>query len=146
MTDLLKNNVPFVWSDKYEATFQELKSRLTTIPVLPQPDVHKDFVVICDASREGLRCVLKQDDKVVAYASRQLKKHEEKYSTQDLEMAAIVYALKIWRQYLPGNKCDIYTDKKNLKYFFTQSVLSLQQKRWLVMNKDYQLKKSHERL
>jgi hypothetical protein len=67
-----------------------------TIPVLPQPDIHKDFVVYCDASSEGLGCVLKQDDKVVVYASRQLKKHEKSYLTQDLEMAAIVYALKIW--------------------------------------------------
>jgi hypothetical protein len=98
MTDLLKNNVPFVWSDKCEVNFQELKSRLTTIPVLRQPDIHKDFVVYCDALSEELGCVLKQDDKVVAYASRQLKKHEESYPTQDLEMATIVYALKIWKQ------------------------------------------------
>jgi hypothetical protein len=96
-------------------------------------------VVICEASREGLGCVLKQDDKVVTYASRQLKKHGENYPTQDLELAIAVYALKIWRKYLPGNKCDIYADQKNLKYFFTQSMLNSQQKIWLVMNKDYQL-------
>jgi hypothetical protein len=119
MTNMLKNNVPFGWSDTCEENFQELKSRLTTIPVLPQPDTRKDFMVLCEASREGLGCVLKQDDKVVAYASHQLKKHEEGYHAKDLEMAAIVCALKIWRRYLPRNKCDIYTDQKNLKYFLT---------------------------
>jgi hypothetical protein len=120
MTELLKSNTPYVWSDKCEASFQELKTRLTTTPVLTLPDASKDFVVYCDASRQGLDCVLMQGGQVVAYASRQLRKHEENYPTHDLELAAVIHALKIWRHYLMGNKCDIYTDHKSLKYIFTQ--------------------------
>jgi hypothetical protein len=80
-----------------------------------------------------------QDGKVVAYASRQLRKHEENYPTHDLELAAVVHALKIWRHYLIGNKCDIYTDHKSLKYFFTQAELNMRQRRWLELIKDYDL-------
>jgi len=107
--------------------------------VLTLPDIHKDFVVFCDASRQGLGCVLIQDGKVVAYASRQLKVHERNYPTHDLELAAVVHALKIWRHYLIGNKCEIYTDHKSLKYIFTQSELNLRQRRWLELIKDYNL-------
>jgi hypothetical protein len=139
MTELLKNNVPFVWSPKCEASFQELKSQLTTTPILTLPDIWEDFVVYCDASRQGLGCVLMQDGKVVVYASRQLRKHEENYPTHDLELAAVVHALKIWRHYLIGNKCDIYTDHKSLKYFFTQAELNMRQRRWLELIKDYDL-------
>jgi hypothetical protein len=95
MTKLLKSNTSYVWSDKCEAIFQELKTRLTTTPVLTLPDASKDFVVYCDASRQGLGCVLMQGDKVVAYASRQLWKHEENYPTHDLDLAAVVHALMI---------------------------------------------------
>ena len=80
-----------------------------------------------------------QDDKVVAYASRQLKKHEENYLTHDLELAAMVHALKIWRHYLIGNKCEIFMDHKSLKYIFTQPDLNLRQRRWLELIKDYDL-------
>jgi ribonuclease HI len=139
MTELLKSNMPYVWSDKCEASFQKLKTHLTTTPVLTLPDASKDFVVYCDASRQGLGCVLMQGGKVVAYASRQLRKHEENYPTHDLELAAVIHALKIWRHYLMGNKCDIYTDHKSLKYIFTQSELNLRQRRWLELSKDYDL-------
>src|SRR6187551_1985898 len=139
MTELLKNNVPFKWTDKCEESFQELRHKLTTTPMLTLPDIRKDFVVYCDASRQGLGCVLMQEGKVVAYASRQLRKHEENYPTHDLELAAVVHALKIWRHYLIGNKCDIYTDHKSLKYFFTQSELNMRQRRWLELIKDYDL-------
>jgi ribonuclease HI len=139
MTELLKNNVSFIWSPKCEASFQELKSRLTTTPVLTLPDIQKDFIVYYDASRQGLGCVLMQDDRVVVYASLQLRKHEENYSTHDLELAAVVHALKIWRHYLISNKCDIYTDHKSLKYFFTQAELNMRQRRWLELIKDYNL-------
>jgi ribonuclease HI len=139
MTELLKRNTPYVWSDKCEASFQELKTRLTTTPVLTLPDASKDFVVYCDASRQGLDCVLMQGGKVVAYASRQLRKHEENYPTHDLELAAVVHALETWRHYLMGNKCDIFTDHKSLKYIFTQSELNLRQRRWLELIKDYNL-------
>jgi hypothetical protein len=119
MMELLKSNTPYVWSDKCEDSFQELKTRLTTTPILTLPDARKDFVVYCDASRQGLGCVLMQGGKVVAYASRQIRKHEENYPTHDLELATVIHMLKIWRHYLMGNKCDIYTDHKSLKYIFT---------------------------
>jgi hypothetical protein len=107
--------------------------------VLSLPDISKDFVVYCDASRQGLGCVLMQDGRVIAYASRQLKEHENRYPTHDLELAAVVHASKIWRHYLIGNKCDIYTDHKSLKYFFTQEDLNMRQRRWLELIKDYDL-------
>ena len=106
MTELLKKEKKFVWTESCERSFQELKKRLTTAPVLTLPDIHRDFVVYCDASRQGLGCVLMQGGKVVAYASRQLKPHELTYPTHDLEFAAVVHALKIWRYYLIGNKCE----------------------------------------
>ncbi|WVZ53510.1 hypothetical protein U9M48_004440 [Paspalum notatum var. saurae] len=96
-----------------------LKNKLTTTPVLTLPDLQKDFVVYCDASRQGLGCVLMQDNRVISYASYQLRAHEENYPTHDLEFAAVVHALKVWRHYLIGNKCDIYTNHKSLKYLFT---------------------------
>jgi hypothetical protein len=88
-------------------------------------DIHQSFIVYCDASRQGLGCVLVQDDKVVAYASRQLKKHEENYPTHDLELAAVVHTIKIWRHYLIRNKCEIFIDHKSLKYIFTKPDLNL---------------------
>jgi hypothetical protein len=139
MTELLRSNTPYVCSDKSEASFQELKTRLATTPVLTLPDVSKDFVVYCDASRQGLGCVLMQGGKVVTYGSRQLMKHEENYPTHDLKLAAVIHALKIWRHYLMGNKCDIYTDHKSLKYIFTQLELNLRQRRWLEWIKNYDL-------
>jgi hypothetical protein len=104
MTELLKKEKKFNWSESCEKSFQELKRRLTTAPVLTLPDIQRDFVVYCDASRQGLGCVLMQDGKVVVYASRQLKPHEQNYPTHDLEFVAVVHALKIWRHYVIGNK------------------------------------------
>jgi hypothetical protein len=97
MPELLEKSKTFEWTPRHEASFQELKKRLTTAPVLTMPDMEKPFSIYCDASGQGLGCVLMQDGHVVAYASRQLRKHEEKYPTHDLELAAIVHALKIWR-------------------------------------------------
>jgi glutaredoxin-related protein len=96
MAELLKNNTKFELSEACEKSFQELKKRLTTTPVLTLPDIKKDFVVYYDASRQGLGCVLMQEGKVVAYASRHLKKHKENYVTHNLELAAVMHALKIW--------------------------------------------------
>jgi len=139
MTALLEKNAKFVWSDKCQASFKEFKKRLTTAPVLVLPDLSKSFSIYCDASRLGLGCVLMQEGRVVAYASRQLRKHELNYPTHDLELAAVVHALKIWRHYLIGHKSDIYTDHKSLKYIFTQTDLNLRQRRWLELIKDYDL-------
>jgi hypothetical protein len=127
MTVLLAKKVEFKWTQKCQEAFEELKNRLTTAPVLVLPDVHKPFSVYCDASYTGLGCVLMQEGRVVAYSSRQLKIHEKNYPTHDLELAAVVHALKTWRHYMYGQKCDIYTDHKSLKYIFTQSELNMRQ-------------------
>jgi hypothetical protein len=107
MTKLLWKNTPFVWSEECEASFQTLKDKLTTAPVLAVPETRKDYMVYCDASKNGLGCVLMQDRKVIAYGSRQLRPHEVNYPTHDLELAAVVFALKGWRHFLYGAKCNI---------------------------------------
>ncbi|KAL8147994.1 hypothetical protein AgCh_005357 [Apium graveolens] len=137
VTKLTRKNEKFVWTEKCKESFQELKRRLVTAPVLALPDETGNFVIYSDASLKGLGCVLMQHDKVIAYASRQLKPHEQKYPVHDLELAAIVFALKLWRHYLYGEKCDIYTDHKSLKYIFTQKDLNMRQRRWLELIKDY---------
>nr|CAH66282.1 OSIGBa0116O04.4 [Oryza sativa] len=139
MTRLLQKEVKYKWTEDCERSFQELKKRLVTAPVLILPDSRKGFQVYCDASRLGLGCVLMQEGKVVAYASRQLRPHENNYPTHDLELAAVVHALKIWRHYLYGNRTEIYTDHKSLKYIFTQPDLNMRQRRWLELIKDYDM-------
>jgi len=108
-------------------------------PVLVIPEGNEGYVVYSDALRQGLGCVLMQHRRVVAYASRQLKPHELNYPAHDLELAAVVFALKIWRHDLYGARCEIYTDHKSLKYIFTQKELNLRQRRWLELLKDYTL-------
>jgi ribonuclease HI len=103
------------------------------------PDMEKPFSIYYDASNQGLGCVLMQDGHVVTYASRQLRKYEEKYPTHDLELAAVVHALKIWRHYIIGKMYEVYSDHKSLKYIFTQPDLNLRQRRWLELIKDYDL-------
>jgi hypothetical protein len=139
MTKLLKKGVKFDWSQKCEDAFHALKQHLTTALVLAQPDNTKSVDVYCAASGIGLGCVLMQDNRVIAYASRAVRPHEQNYPTHDLELAAIVHALKIWRHYLMGAHCNIYTDHKRLKYIFTQADLNMRQKRWLELIKDYDL-------
>ncbi|WVZ63588.1 hypothetical protein U9M48_013211 [Paspalum notatum var. saurae] len=119
MASLLEKGVPFNWTKERQAAFDELKKRLTTALVLTLPDLTKSFTVYCDASKEGLGCVLMREGKVIAYASRRLRKHEVNYPTHDPELAPLCM-LKIWRHYLFGNKCEIYTDHKSLKYIFTR--------------------------
>ncbi|KAL0544372.1 hypothetical protein IC582_019486 [Cucumis melo] len=137
LTQLTRKGAPFVWSKACEDSFQNLKQKLVTAPVLTVPDGSGSFVIYSDASKKGLGCVLMQQGKVVAYASRQLKSHEQNYPTHDLELAAVVFALKIWRHYLYGEKIQIFTDHKSLKYFFTQKELNMRQRRWLELVKDY---------
>jgi hypothetical protein len=139
MTELLEKDKQFEWTPLCEASFQELKKRLTTAPVLVMSDMEKPFSIYCDVLGQRLGCVLLQGGHVVAYASRQLRKHEVNYLTHDLELAAMVHALKISRHYLMGKRCDLYTDHKSLKYIFTQSNLNLRQRRWLELIKDYDL-------
>ncbi|KAL4025931.1 hypothetical protein IC575_014337 [Cucumis melo] len=137
LTQLTRKGAPFVWSKACEDSFQNLKQKLVTAPVLTVPDGSGSFVIYSDASKKGLGCVLMQQGKVVAYATRQLKSHEQNYPTHDLELAAVVFALKIWRHYLYGEKIQIFTDHKSLKYFFTQKELNMRQRRWLELVKDY---------
>ncbi|KAL0553922.1 hypothetical protein IC582_007826 [Cucumis melo] len=137
LTQLTRKGAPFVWSKACEDSFQNLKQKLVTAPVLTVPDGSGSFVIYSDASKKGLGCVLMQQGKVVAYASRQLKSHEQNYPTHDLELAAVVFASKIWTHYLYGEKIQIFTDHKSLKYFFTQKELNMRQRRWLELVKDY---------
>jgi hypothetical protein len=125
LTSLLEKGKEFNWDEACQKCFEELKDRLTTAPMLIMSDIHKGFDVYCDASHLGPGCVLMQEGKVIVYASKQLRKHEKNYPTYDLELAAVVHALKIWRHYMIGNKCKIFTDHKSLKYIFTQKELNL---------------------
>lgn len=119
MTQLTRKDLKFVWSDECKQAFIELKDRLTSSPVLTLPDRTGGFEVHCDASGKGLGCMLHQRGKVVGFASRLLKTHEQNYPTHELELAAVIFALKLWRHYLYGEKVLIYTDHKSLKYVFT---------------------------
>ncbi|KAL4347811.1 hypothetical protein GQ457_17G010440 [Hibiscus cannabinus] len=139
LTKLLQKGVKYEWSDARQQAFEKLKEALINAPVLTQPVSGKEFVVYSDASYVGLGCVLMQEGRVVAYDSRQLKVHEKNYPTHDIELAAVVFALKIWRHYLYGEKCIVYTDHKSLKYLMTQKELNLKQRRWLELLKDYDL-------
>ncbi|KAA3473143.1 Transposon Ty3-G Gag-Pol polyprotein [Gossypium australe] len=139
MTKLLWKNVKFEWTERCQRSLEKLKALLTEAPVLVQPETRKEFVIYSDASLNGLGCVLMQEAKVIAYSSRQLKPYEKNYSTHDLELAAIVFTLKIWRHHLYGERCRIFTDHKSLKYLMTQKELNLRQKRWLELIKDYEL-------
>ncbi|GJX20666.1 reverse transcriptase domain-containing protein [Tanacetum coccineum] len=138
LTLLTQKNKTYVWGDKQDEAFQILKEKLCNAPVLALPDGPDDFVVYCDASKQGFGSVLMQRGKVIAYASRQLKKHEKNYTTHDLELGAVVFALKIWRHYLYGTKSVIYTDHKSLQYIFDQKDLNMRQRRWIELLSDYE--------
>jgi hypothetical protein len=139
ITELLKKGNKYVWSKDCDEAFLTLKKLLTTSPVLAQRDIAKPFDVYCDASGTGLGCVLMQEGRVISYSSWQLRHHEENYPTHDLELAAMVMALRTWRHYLLGNVVHIYTDHKSLKYIFTQLNLNMRQRRWLGLIKDCEL-------
>jgi hypothetical protein len=143
LTQLTRKGQAFVWDSLCEKSFQELKRRLTTAPVLILPKANEPFVVYCDASLMGLGGVLMQNGQVVAYASRQLKVHEKNYPTHDLELAAVVFTLKIWRHYLFGSRFEVFSDHKSLKYLFNQKELNMRQRRWLEFLKDYDFELSY---
>ena len=140
LTQLMRKGVKFEWNEERQKSFEELKKRLVTAPILTLPSGTGGYQIYSDASKKGLGCVLMQHGKVIAYASRQLKPYEVNYPTHDLELAAVVFALKIWRHYLYGETCDIFTDHKSLKYIFTQKELNMRQRRWLELLKDYDAK------
>jgi hypothetical protein len=139
MTKLLEKEAKFKWSPQCKEDFLTLKKLLTTAPVLAQPDIEKLFHVYCDASSTAVGGVLMQDGRAIAYASRQIRRHEEHYPTHDLELLAIIHALKVWRHYLLDNLVHIYTDHKSLNYLFTQPDLNMRQRRWLELIKNYEL-------
>ncbi|GJS83056.1 putative reverse transcriptase domain-containing protein [Tanacetum coccineum] len=137
MTKLTQKKVKFEWGDKQEAAFQLLKQKLCSAPILALPEGSEDFIIYCDASIKGLGAVLMQREKVISYASRQLKIHEKNYTTHDLELGAVVFALKIWRHYLYGTKCTVFTDHKSLQHILNQKELNMRQRRWLELLSDY---------
>ncbi|GJX52518.1 putative reverse transcriptase domain-containing protein [Tanacetum coccineum] len=130
-------NKKYEWGEDEEEAFQILKQKLCSAPILALPEGSEDFVVYCDASIKGYGAVLMQREKVIAYASRQLKKHEENYKTHDLELGAVVFALRLWRHYLYGTKCVVYTDHKSLQYILDQKELNMRQRRWIELLSDY---------
>nr|GEU67107.1 putative reverse transcriptase domain-containing protein [Tanacetum cinerariifolium] len=154
MTKLTQKKDVFDWGDKQEAAFQLLKEKLCSVPILALPEEaenfvvycdasHKglggseDFVVYCDASHKGLGAMLMQREKVIAYASRKLKVHEKNYTTHDLELGLVVFALKLWRHYLYGTRCTVFTDHKSLQHILDQKDLNMRQRRWLELLSDY---------
>ncbi|GJR62214.1 reverse transcriptase domain-containing protein [Tanacetum coccineum] len=137
LTKLTQKNKNYIWGEEQESAFQLLKQKLCEAPILALPEGNDDFVVYCDASLQGLGAVLMQREKVIAYASRQLKPHEENYTTHDLELGAVVFALKIWRHYLYGTKCTVFTDHKSLQHILRQKELNMRQRRWLELLADY---------
>ncbi|KAJ9547519.1 hypothetical protein OSB04_020062 [Centaurea solstitialis] len=137
LTTLTQKDEKFIWGEKQEEAFQLFKHKLCNAPILALPEGTDNFVVYCDASHQGLGCVLMQNKKVIAYASRQLKVHEKNYTTHDLEIGAVVFALKIWRHYLYGTKCTIFTDHKSLQHILDQKMLNMRQRRWVELLSDY---------
>ncbi|GKD37306.1 putative reverse transcriptase domain-containing protein [Tanacetum coccineum] len=123
--------------DKQEAAFQTLKNKLCNAPILAFPQGAETFIIYCDASHKGLGAVLMQNEKVIAYASQQLNIHEKNYTTHDLELGAVVFALKIWRHYLYRTKCTVFTDHKSLQHIIDQKDLNMRQRRWLELRSDY---------
>nr|GEV37265.1 putative reverse transcriptase domain-containing protein [Tanacetum cinerariifolium] len=137
LTILTQKDKKFVWGKDQQMAFQILKQKLCEAPILALPKGNDDFVVYCDASIQDLGAVLMKREKVIAYASRQLKPHEENYTTYDLELGTVVFALKIWRYYLYDTKCIVFTDHKSLQHVLNQKELNMRQRRWLELLADY---------
>ncbi|GJT76839.1 putative reverse transcriptase domain-containing protein [Tanacetum coccineum] len=137
MTKLTQKGIKFDWGEKEENTFQLIKQKLCSAPILALLEGSKDFVVYYDASHKGLGAVLMQREKVIAYASRQLKVYEKNYTTHDLELGSVVFALKIWRHYLYGTRCTVFTDHKSLQHILDHKELNMRQRRWVELLSDY---------
>ncbi|WMV29556.1 hypothetical protein MTR67_022941 [Solanum verrucosum] len=137
LTKLTQKKVKFQWLDESKKSLVELKTRLTTAPILTLPEGSDGYVIYFVASTVRLGCVLMHRCKVIAYASRQLKVYEKNYPTHELDLAVVVFSLKTWRHYLYGVDVDVFTDHKSLQYLFTQKELNLLHRRWLEFLKDY---------
>ncbi|GKA69838.1 putative reverse transcriptase domain-containing protein [Tanacetum coccineum] len=131
MTKLTQKKVKFEWGDKQEAAFQLLKQKLCSAPILALPEGSEDFIAYCDASKKGLGAVLMQREKVIAYASRQLKIHEKNYTTHDLELRSSSVRSQIIGTTLYGTKCTVFTHIKILQHIPYQKILNMRQRRWL---------------
>ncbi|GJW63521.1 putative reverse transcriptase domain-containing protein [Tanacetum coccineum] len=131
LTELTQKNKNYIGGENQKSDFQLLKQKLCEAPILALPEGNDNFVVYCDASHQGLGAVSMQRKKVIAYASRQLKPNKEIYTTHYLELGAVVFALKIWRHYLYGTKCTMFTDHKSLQHILNQKELNVRQRRWL---------------
>ncbi|GKA18092.1 putative reverse transcriptase domain-containing protein [Tanacetum coccineum] len=140
MTELTQKKVKFNWGDKQEVAFQLLKEKLCSAPILALPKGVENFIIYCDASHKGLGVVLMQNEKEIAYVSRQLKIHEKNYTTHDLELGVVVFALKLWRHYMYGTKYTVYADHKSLQHILDQKELNMRQRRWLELLSDYDCK------
>ncbi|GKD43566.1 putative reverse transcriptase domain-containing protein [Tanacetum coccineum] len=140
----IEANQNYVWGVEQEEAFQTLKNNFCDAIILKLPDGVEDFVVYCDASNQGLGYVLMQRGKVITYASRQLKTYKKNYTTHDLELGAVVFALKTWRHYLYGTKSVIYTDHKSLQHIFDQKELNMRQRRWIELFSDYECEVGYE--
>nr|GEY36988.1 putative reverse transcriptase domain-containing protein [Tanacetum cinerariifolium] len=123
--------------EKEENAFQLIKQKLCSVPILALPEGSEDFVVYCDASHKGLGAVLMKREKVITYASRQLNVYEQNYTTHDLELGSVVFALKIWRHYMYETKCTVFIDHKSLQHILDQKELNMRQRRWLELLSDY---------
>ncbi|GJZ30059.1 putative reverse transcriptase domain-containing protein [Tanacetum coccineum] len=137
MTKLTQKGIKFDWGEEEENAFQLIKQKLCNALILALPEGSEDFVVYCDTSHKGLGVVFMQREKVITYASRQLKVHEKNYTTHDLELGSVVFALKIWRHYLYGTRCTVFTDHKSLQHILDQKELNMRQRRWLELLSDY---------
>ncbi|GKB47133.1 reverse transcriptase domain-containing protein [Tanacetum coccineum] len=137
LNKLTQKDKKYEWGKEEEEAFQTLKKKLCSAPILALPEGTEDFVVYCDISLKGYGAVLMQREKVISYASRQLKVHEENYTTHDLELGAVVFALRLWRHYLYVTKCVVFTDHKSLQYILNQKELNLRQQRWIELLIDY---------
>nr|GFB17671.1 putative reverse transcriptase domain-containing protein [Tanacetum cinerariifolium] len=131
MTKLTQKGIKYDWGEKEENAFQLIKQKLCSAPILALPEGSEDFVVYCDALHKGLGTVLMQREKVIAYASRQLKVHEKNYTTHDLEFGLVIFALKLWRHYLYGTRCTVFIDHKIMQHILDQKDLIMRQRCWL---------------
>jgi hypothetical protein len=143
ITALQKKGAKFTWTHECEEIFQSLKHLLTHAPMLKIVDLENDFLVCTDACNEGLEGVLMQGGSVVCYESRKLNEHEVNYVTHDLELVAIVHALKMWRHYLLGMKFVLMTDHCGLRYLFDQPKLNARQARWMALLSEFDFEIKH---
>jgi hypothetical protein len=143
ITSLQKKGTKFEWTLKCENNFNLLKELLTSAPVLNIFDPNESFVVCTNACKEGLGGVLTQNGHVIGYDSRKIKENERNYATHDLELVAIIHALRMWRHYLMGKKFELRTNHIDLKYIFEQSSLNARQTRWLEFLSEYDFDIKH---